>query len=216
MGSGNVGFTRSAAGADPNGTGKTVNVLRNGLNEDLDAKYKSAWAVSGGASWRQGGFQWHASAEYFAPVHDLTVLSSLTTDSDGNPITLIEELKGVLNGGVGGEYWFGGLTADEGAAAHGTVVYLAFNTDFTSSPDVLGNEAAASNVNLYHLSGGAAFSLGASRFSLGATWAFGQRTRDFGFTGLPPSVPYLGEGHPIETHYSRVVFVLGYQFGSNK
>jgi len=216
LGGGNVGFTRSAAGADLNGDGKVDNLLVNGFDDALDAKYDSGWAVSGGASWRRGSFQWHASAEYFAPVDDLTVLQSPSLDSEGQPIALVEQLSGVFNAGGGGEYWFGGVTADEGAAARGTVVYAAFATDFTSSPDVLSREAASSNINLYHLSGGAAFSLGSSRFSVGATWAFGKRTRDYGFSGLPAGVPFLGEGNPIETRYSRLVFVLGYLFGSDK
>jgi len=216
LGSGNVGFTRSAAGVDLNGDGKIDNVLLNGFDEGLKSDYDTAWAISAGASWRRRSIQLHVSAEYFAPVHDITVLMSPSVDSAGNPITLIEKLDGVFNAGVGGEYWFGGVAADNGASARTTVVYGAFATDFTASPEVLGNEAASSNINLYHVSGGTAFSLGSSRFSVGGTVAFGHRTRDFGFSGLPPGVPFLGEGIPIETRYTRVVFVLGYLFGSNK
>jgi len=71
-------------------------------------------------------------------------------------------------------------------------------------------------MNLYHLSAGSAFNLGTSRFSLGLTWALGKNTRDFGLDSLPPSVPIIGEPRPVDTRYSRLVFVLGYLFGSDK
>jgi hypothetical protein len=215
-GSGNVGFTRSATGADLNGDGKPDNLLLNGFDESLEAKYDSSWAISAGGAWRRGSLQAQASAEYFAPVPQFTVLQGLNRDPSGDQVALIQQLDGVFNAGLGAEYWFGGVSADEGASAGATVIYAAFATDFTSSPDVANNEAASSNMNLYHLSGGTAFSLGSSRFSVGASWAFGKRTRDFGFNSLPASVPIIGEGYPIETKYSRVVFVLGYLFGSNK
>jgi len=215
-GSGNVGFTRSATGADLNGDGKVDGLLLNGFNDNLDAKYESSWAFSGGGSWRRSSLQLHASAEYFAPVQDFTVLEGLSQDSAGNPVALIERHLGVFNAGAGAEYWLGGVTSDKGAATGGAVIYAAFATDFTSSPDVLKNEAASSNMDLYHLSAGTAFTLGSSRFSVGASWAFGTKMRDFNFSGLPLGVPIIGEGYSMETKYSRLVFVLGYLFGSNK
>ena len=215
-GSGKLGFTRSATGVDLNGDGKTDNLLINAYDEDLDAGYNSSWAFSAGAAWRRGSLQFHTSAEYFAPVKDFTILEGRTRDSAGRPLTLVQQLDGVFNLGGGAEYWLGGVTADKGASSEGTVFYAAFITDFSASPDVIRNEAATSNMNLYHLSAGSAFNLGTSRFSLGLTWAFGQNTRDFGLDALPPSVPVIGEPRPVDTHYSRLVFVLGYLFGSDK
>lgn len=215
-GAGDLGFTRSATGSDLNGDGKPDNLLVNAYDDDLEAAYNSSWAFSGGAAWRRGSLQWHASAEYFAPVHDFTILEGRTVDSAGRPLTLVQQLDGVFNLGAGAEYWLGGVSADKGAAAGGTVFYAAFITDFTASPDVARDEAASSNMNLYHASAGSAFNLGTSRFSLGLTWAFGSKTRDFGFDALPPGVPIISEPRPVETRYSRLVFVLGYLFGSDK
>jgi hypothetical protein len=215
-GSGNAGFTRAVTGADLDGDGKVDSLLLNGFNDGLDSEYASPWAFSGGASWRRGSLQFHASAEYFARLPDSTVLPSLSQDSAGNRVALIEQHAGVFNAGAGAEYWLGGVTSDKGAASGGTVIYAAFATDFTSSPDILRNEAASSNMDLFHISGGAAFSLGSSRFSVGASWAFGKKMREFDFSGLPPGVPIIGEGYSMQTKYSRVVFVLGYLFGSKK
>lgn len=215
-GSGKLGFTRSATGADLTGDGKPDNLLVNAYDDNLAAGYNSSWAFSAGAAWRQGSIQWHASAEYFAPVRNFTILEGRTVDSAGRPLTLVQQLDGVFNLGGGAEYWFGGVTADQGASSGATVLYAAFITDFSASPTVVTNEAASSNMNLYHVSAGSAFSLGSSRFSLGLTWAFGSKTRDFGFDALPPGVPLLGEARPVDTRYSRLVFVLGYLFGSDK
>jgi hypothetical protein len=118
-----------------------------------------------------------------------------------------------MNVGVAVEYWLSGASVDRGNASGGTAVYGAFRTDFTASPNVEKNEAATSNQNLYHVTAGTAFSLGRSRFSLGVEYAFGSQVRDLALGGLPPSVPFLGEGTRVDTHFSRWVFVLGYLFG---
>jgi hypothetical protein len=79
---------------------------------------------------------------------------------------------------------------------------------------VVPDEAATSNQNLYHVTGGTAFNLGTSRFSLGVEYAFGRKSRDLGFQGLPPGVPIIGVAIPVETHMSRWVFMVGYLFAS--
>jgi hypothetical protein len=56
--------------------------------------------------------------------------------------------------------------------------------------------------------------VGRSRFSVGVSRSSGRKTRDFGVGGLPPSIPIIGAGHPVDVRYSRWVFVLGYLFGS--
>jgi hypothetical protein len=213
FGSGSAGLTRSATGVDLNGDGQPDQLFLNGLDENLDATYKSSWAFAAGVAWRWRSLQLHASGEYFAPVTRFTILSGQSPASDGSPIVLAQELKGVLNAGIGVEYWLGGASAKATGSTEGTVLYSAFATDFTASPAVVGNEAAKSNMDLYHVTAGTAFSVWSNRFSLGVEWSFGSHTRDFSFGGLPASVPIIGEAHPIAVHYSRWVLVLGYQFG---
>jgi hypothetical protein len=213
FGSGNAGFTRSATGVDLNGDGRPDSVLANGLDEDLDATYESSWSFAGGGAWRRGSLQLHVSAEYFAPVDRFTVLQGQNPTPLGEPIALTQRLESVLNAGVGVEYWLGGVSADAGARTHGTVLYGAFATDFTASPDVQPGEASSSNQDLYHLTAGTAFSVGSSRFSLGLSYAFGSKRRILGLGGLPPQVPIFGEGREADVSYSRLVFVVGYLFG---
>lgn len=212
FGGGRAGFTRSATGVDIDGDGRPDSVLLNGLDEDLDATYHSSWAVSAGASRRSGSLQVHVSGEWFAPVSTFEVLQGRSSTNAGSPIALTQDLRSVLNVGVAAEYWLGGVSADRGASSRGTAVYGGFRTDFSASPDVAPNEAASFNQNLYHITGGTAFSLGSSRFSLGVEYAFGSKNRDLGLGGLPPGVPVIGEPIPAEARFSRWVFIVGYLF----
>ena len=116
------------------------------------------------------------SGEWFAPVSQFAVLQGTTDTSLGGPVALTQDLRSVFNAGVAAEYWLGGVTAQGGPSSGGTALYGAFHTDFSASPDVSGNEASTSNQNWYHVTGGTAFSLGSSRFSLGVEYSFGKKT----------------------------------------
>ena len=214
FGGGEAGFTRFATGVDVDGDGGADTLLSNGLDEDLDADYDSSWAVAAGGAWRRGSLQLHVSTEWFAPVDRFTVLQGSTDPAGGTLLT--QEFRSVINAGIGAEYWLGGVRADEGRRSGGTALYGAFATDFSASPEVLRGEAASSNQNWYHLTGGTAFGVGRSRFSLGVSYAFGSKTRDLAFGGFAAGVPVLGEARRVEVRSSRWIFVLGYLFGSGQ
>lgn len=213
FGSGNLGYTRSATGVDLTGDGVPDTLLANGLDEDVDSTYKSSWAVAGGGAWRRRSVQVHVSAEYFAPVDRFTVLQGESVTPLGQPIALTQSFVSVLNAGVGIEYWVGGESVDSGAKHGRTVVYGAFATDQSASPDVEATEASTSNQDHYHVTAGTAFSVGSSRFSVGASYTFGSKRRTLGLGGLPPDVPVIGEGEQVDVKFNRWVFVLGYLFG---
>ncbi len=213
FGSGNVGVTRSATGGDLDGDGRPDSVLLNGLVEDADSSYKSSWAVAGGGAWRRGSLQLHLSAEYFAPVSQFTVLEGPSLAPGGDPVALTQQLEGVLNAGVGVEYWLDGVSADAGPTSGGTVLYAAFATDFSASPELVAGEASTSNRNHYHVTAGSAFSIGTSRFSLGLSYAFGKNRGTLDLGGLPPEIPVVTERREVDAKFSRLVFVLGYAFG---
>jgi len=213
FGSGNFVVTRSAAGADLNGDGKPDSLLLNGLAQDTDSDYKSSWALAGGGAWRRGSLQLHLSAEYFAPVSQFTVLQGPSLTPSGDPVALTQALDSVLNAGIGAEYWLHGVGADAGPRSGGTVLYGAFATDFSASPEYVRSEASISNRNHYHVTAGSGFSVGSSRFSLGLSYAFGKKRNDFGVGGLPPEVPIISEKREVDVKFTRLVFVLGYLFG---
>ena len=214
FGGGSVGYIRSALGADLSGDGNPDVLIANGLGEDLDATYKSSWAVAAGAAWRRDSLQLHMSAEWFAPVDRFDVLVGAVDGVTGQPIRLVQELRGVLNVGAGAEYWLGGRTVDRGARSWGTVLFGAFSTDFSASPDAIPSEAAITNHDWYHFTGGVGFRVGSSRLSLGADYAFGSEERDLGELGLAvPGSPQILAGRRVVSHTSRWVVTIGYLFG---
>ena len=213
FGSGKAGFTRSATGADLNGDGKPDDLLLNGLDENLASRYKSSWAVSAGGAWRRGSLQVHTSGEWFAAVSTFDVLQGQARTNTGAPLVLTQSLRSVFNAGAAVEYWLGGVSADRGPSSGGTALYGGFRTDFSASPDVVRDEGSVSNLDYYHVTGGTAFNLGSSRFSLGVEYAFGSKDRNFGLGGLPPGFPVIGGSLPVQTRVSRWVFMLGYLFG---
>jgi len=213
FGSGNLGFTRSATGVDTTGDGVPDALLANGLDQGVGSDYESSWAFAGGGAWRRGSLQVHLTAEYFAPVDPFKVLQGVSPTPLGQPLALSQSFDGVLNAGAGIEFWLGGKSVDTGAKDGGTVVYGAFATDHSASPDVEVGEASSSNQDHYHVTGGTAFSFGSSRFSVGASYTFGRKERDLAVAPLPPEVPVIGGSHPAEVKYTRWVFVIGYLFG---
>ncbi len=73
-------------------------------------------------------------------------------------------------------------------------------------------EASSSNQDHYHITGGTAFSVGSSRFSLGVSVHVRQQARTLELGGLPPQVPIIGDGQQVDVKFTRWVFVLGYLF----
>ena len=93
------------------------------------------------------------------------------------------------------------------------MLYGAFATDFSASPEAVAGESAGSNRNHYHVTAGSAFSIGSSRFSLGLSYAFGKNRNNFALGGLSPEIPVISEKREVDVTFSRLVFVLGYAFG---
>ena len=83
----------------------------------------------------------------------------------GGPLT--QELGSVLNAGVGFEH-----VVNETCR-----VYGAFHTDFSASVGDPASNVAISDWDLYHFSGGVSFRVRDNRFTLGASWATGSKTR---------------------------------------
>ncbi len=215
FGSGDIGYTRSAVGADLNGDGQPDSITANGYDKDVDSTYKSAWAVAGGGAWRRRSLQLHASVEWFAAVDQYDVLQGSATAA-GQPVRLVQQLDDVLNFGVGAEYWLGGRTVDQGSASWGTVLFGAFSTDNSTAPGVITGEASINSQDWVHITGGVGFRVGASRLSLGLDYAFGSQERELGQLGLQvPGFPTIVEGRQVATKSTRWVLSLGYSFDKN-
>lgn len=206
FGSGEAGYTRSFVETEP-GSGSVV--LDNAFAEDLASDYRSPWAVAAGASWQRGATRYHASAEWFAAVDRFEVLDTSPfleqPGADSLVAALTQQLDSVLNAGLGVEHEF----------RSGVSAYGAFATDFSASARQPGVANGVASWDIYHLTGGTAFDLGGTRFTLGLAFSFGNDER-----AAPP--PGVGEDPPggagsvgqnASVSYRRYKFILGFAFG---
>jgi hypothetical protein len=201
MGSARAAYTLSTSGIDANGDGRVdTPTLAAGSAEDLDADYRSSWAIGAGGSKRFGKTRVFMSAEWFAPVGAFTVVT-LPEAASSTP-ELIQSLKGVFNAGLAAEH-----VLNEDISFYG-----AFHTDFTASKGTAGESVALSDLNLYHFSGGASFRIQGNRFTLGALYAMGNKTRALASPVPPTTAPGYNLDRPVDINYSKITLLLGFEF----
>lgn len=202
FGGGKAAYTVSATGVDANGDGRPdPPVLQTATAEDLDSDYRSSWAIGAGASYLRGNTRFFSSLEWYAPVGRFTVI-----EVEGAPEAagrLSQELGSVFNGGLGVEH-----VVNEDVS-----VYGAFHTDFSASVGGAQANVAVSDWDLYHLSGGFSFRIKDNRFTVGALWAFGSKRRSLDRPLPPALVPGAAIDAAVDIDYSRVTFLLGFEFG---
>lgn len=202
FGSGKAGYTLSVTGVDSDGDGRAdAPVLETTWAEGLETDYRSSWAVGAGASRRWRNTRLYLSAEWFAPVGRFTVVAP---PDASEPARLTQELGGVFNAGLGVDH----------AIRDDLSVYGGFHTDFSASVGDARANVAVSDWNLYHLSGGVSFRIADNRFTLGALWAFGGKTRTLDSAVPPATVPGAGLDSAFKIRYSRLTVLLGFVFGS--
>ena len=214
-GNGDRFFDSFNSGGSIDNEGGWEDVLIANQQNDLDAEYNSPLSIGLGASYDIGRGKIHFSLEWFDKVDRFEVISpeSFTGQSTNETFRLpvIEELESILNYGFGLEYTF----------TEKFSVYGGFTTDFTALPDEitgLGSfsdetNASIANWNLYHISGGASFTI-KQKFDivLGVANAFANKTIPI-LIDLPEdetSGPVFDRSETTNLNYSRWTFVLGF------
>jgi hypothetical protein len=163
---GGADLSATYSGSDANGDGRPdPPALETGTEEGLPTDYRSSWAVGVGTSRRLGKTRLYASAEWYAAVERFSVIAVPDEPTESGRLT--QELKSVLNAGVGFEH----------VVSEDVSLYGAFHTDYSASVGDPSVNVAVSDWDLYHLSGGVSFRLRDNRFTLGASWATGRKTR---------------------------------------
>jgi hypothetical protein len=187
---------------DANGDGRDdPPALSADAAEDLESDYRSSWAIGVGGSKRHGSTRVYVSAEWFAPVGTLTLIS--LPEGSRRPDRLAQKLKDVLNAGIAVEY----------IRSERVSLYGAFHTDFTAATGNPEETVALSDLDLYHFSGGAAFKIQGNRFTLGALLATGSKTRTLTSPLPPGNLPGYGLDRDLDLHYTKVTLLLGFEFG---
>lgn len=174
--------------------------------QDVAALHKLPLAVGFGAGYKLGKHCIHVSAEWYDEVASYNVLDTedFTAQSSGETITyrVNNELKSVVNYGLGAEFY----------VTENLDLFISYITDYSAAvPDTRTN-LTVSTWDIYHLSGGAAFSIGRSEFTLGINYAFGSG-KVKGPVNLPDSdiqntLVDLFENSDLD--YKRLKFLIGF------
>jgi hypothetical protein len=124
--------------------------------------------VALGAARTLGNTTIHATAEWFAPVSEYTILepAPFVGQSTGDTLSpaLLQELERVINFGVGVEQRFSPTLAG----------YASFRTDFSARRTSATGVSSMSRWNIYHLTAGTSFEALGVGFTLGLGYGFGS------------------------------------------
>jgi hypothetical protein len=174
--------------------------------QEVSAEHHLPLSVGIGAGYRLGKHRIHISAEWFDQVERYTVIDSepFSGQSTGEkfPYQVSNELNSILNYGLGAEFYL----------IENLDLFISYVTDFSAAVPNTTTNLTVSTWDIYHLSGGASFSIGRSEFTLGVNYAFGS-----GKTKGPVNLPEgdikntlvdLLEGSELD--YKRLKFLIGF------
>jgi len=176
-----------------NGPGEVTTDSQNGLS----AFYKSPLSIAFGAGRRFGKARVQLAAEWFDSLPVTTILDAEPFASQATvevfDVDVGYALESVTNFAVGVDYQF---SPDLGT-------YFRFHTNFTPTPSGnLSNDTVA-RWDIYHVSGGATISVVGSELTLGGIYAFGT---------APVGSNEVGLERTLEATYTRVTFIVGFNF----
>ena len=203
FGSGSATFTRTVAGQDRDGDGILDESFASNFQDGVAANFGSPLSVAFGTAYRVGATTGHFSAEWFDNVsrHQVLATEPFVAQSSGELVSnpLIHELSSVFNYGFG-------LTHEvsEKFSAFGSVV-----SDYSGRMIESDANLAISSWDIYHLTGGAAFTVGGTELTVGLGYSFGSAPvqQPIDFTGASEANQLRGVTNPD----SRVKF-RGFRF----
>ena len=207
--SGSIGYDETVVGQDLDDDGDMASQVITGYQDELAAEYRMAPSLGAGVSRRWEQTTFHVSAEWFAGVAEYTVLDAdPVPSSDGSlvrDVDITDYRNAVFNAGLGLEHRFHDKLGG----------YASFRTDFSAIDNFAESRLAVGIWDIYHLSGGASFTVLNSEFTLGLTYSFGH-----GDTPPVTSVIPDADGSDIDEpertlriDFRRVTGLLGFAFG---
>ena len=201
-GAGNTFNNFTIVGQAVDSAGDPLTEIATNAQTGIDAEFRSPLSFAAGAARTFGPTTVHLSAEWFQAVDLYTVLDSQpfqSQTSDRTVDTLVrQELDSVTNVAIGVEHVFSDSLKG----------YAGFHTDFSAaSPKTVSNLSMAL-WDLYHVSGGAAFSTLGQEFTLGVNVAIGSELIDRGEDERPP----VGLPTSVDVSVRQITVLLGFDF----
>lgn len=207
FGTGKALYLRSLIGLDLDGDGQPDSQILGDLQENLGSRHHAPLSLAVGASYRRGKAAVHFASEYFAPVERYTAVDADLGGALGSAALnrlITQELRNVLNAGIGFEYRFSERWA----------YYGSFRTDYSAT--INGSDASLSLTtwNLYHVSSGMRFSVGSLGATLGGALGFGgeDHIQRVSFATASDQNNLFGEPGSLEIDYLRMRFIIGFSF----
>jgi hypothetical protein len=207
FGSGSVGRTLTTINQGVSGTGPTAPSIAIAYQQNLSSTINSPFAIGAGGTYSWGpahtATTLYVSGEWFGSVDQYSILSPppFTPATGGAPLTgtVDEQLKSVLNGGLGVKHLFGATIAG----------YASFRTDNSAvgAPDE--NNALLARWNLVHVTAGASWGLAGSEFVLGGDLAFGSYTESSTAGTTSSGIPIVPGGAKVG--YTAATLIVGFR-----
>ena len=179
FGSGKVTVNFTAFGQDLDGDGIEDPVFEADHQEELGVTYRTPPSVALGAARTVGSTSVHATAEWFAPVSEYSVLEPAPfvgqSSGDTLQIPVRQKLDHVINVGVGVEQRFSPTVAG----------YASFRTDFSARGFDDAGAATIAGWNIFYFTAGTSFNALGVGFTVGLGYGFGSSrvTRNIGQEG---------------------------------
>jgi hypothetical protein len=207
FGSGSVGYDETVVSTDLDGDGSSVASVISNFQDGLSVSWRSPLSVAvGGAYSRKGTTRVHVTAEWFNALGRFTVLDAEPVpvgDSLGpRDADVVAEYGSVVNFGIGVEQRLS--PRFDGFAS--------FRTDFSAVPTGSDANLAVATWDLFHVAGGAQFTVENMAFTFGAVYAFGNHSNQTG-ADLIPDAGAEDNLPPLEVRWRRLTFILGFEFG---
>ncbi len=206
FGSGDAAFDQTLIADDLGGIGNDASDVTSSTQQDLPVTYKSPLAVGVGVAYGKRDFRVHASGEWYDAVPAYDVLAPeplLLPDTTRASFGLVQQLNSVTNVSIGAEYRFKPKFTG----------YVGFRTDQSAVDRGSLDNTSLALWDIYHVSAGGTFGVGASDFTVGGIVAWGSDVTQTGIEFVP------GGGSPVDLpselglSFFRFTFILGFSIG---
>ncbi len=206
-GSGSTGLHYFLDGIDSNNDGIDDVEFESNYQDKIPSKYNSSWAAGFGGAYRYKKVKLHISAEFFNKTNKFRVLEteSFIVQSSGleKRNEFEQELGEVFNFGLGFDY----------ISSSDLIISCSFITDNTGNNSNTVTKIAFSNYDIYHISGGATFSIGKSDLTLGLAYSFAsdKLAQALNLTPIQES-NIIGTVSETEIKLQRIKLLIGFNF----
>jgi hypothetical protein len=212
FGNGNVYYNRSVINLDTDDDGTPTSSMASNYQNDVATTYKSPLSIAGGFSYgfgKRNNSRVHVTVEWFNCVKEYALLDPepFTAQTSGEVISnqYTIALRSVVNFGFGFEQRFSDLFT----------LYGSLYRDASAREPTAESRFLLSTWDIYHIAGGAAFTVLTAQLTLGLEYAFGNAPLI-----LENSLENPTEGNNLtggaaeaSAKFKRLLVLLGFSFG---